>query len=80
MALVLLYVDDMITASNSKQQSSKRRKMETNDCDGENKEEKKVPYREAIGSLMYLANATRPDICYAVNYLAKMQQAPTEED
>jgi hypothetical protein len=27
------------------------------------------PYRQLIGSLMYLVN-TRPDICYAVNVLS----------
>ena len=29
---------------------------------------------------MYLANAARPDIAYAVNFLARMQHDPTEED
>ncbi|XP_071653943.1 uncharacterized protein [Temnothorax longispinosus] len=29
---------------------------------------------------MYLANATRPDIAFAVNYLARRQLEPTEED
>lgn len=29
-----------------------------------------VPYKQAIGSLLYVANGTRPDICYAVNKLA----------
>lgn len=47
----------------------------------ENKSEtKKIPYREAIGSLMYLSNATRPDITFAVNYLARKQLEPTKED
>lgn len=52
--------------------------------DSENSEKqneiKRVPFREAIGSLMYLANATRPDIAYAVNYLARKQINPTEDD
>lgn len=35
-----------------------------------------VPYREAIGSLNYVANGTRPDIAYAVNKLASYCEAP----
>lgn len=30
-----------------------------------------VPYLSAIGELMYLANATRPDIIFSVNLLAR---------
>ena len=30
-----------------------------------------LPYRQVIGSLMYAATTTRPDICYAVNKLAR---------
>ena len=36
----------------------------------------KVPYREAIGSLMYAAIGTRPDITYAVTALSQYLQNP----
>jgi len=37
---------------------------------------KKVPYIHAVGSLMYLAVATRPDIAYAVGVLARFNSNP----
>lgn len=40
----------------------------------------KAPYREAIGSLLYLAGTTRPDISYSVNFLSRKQVSPIEED
>lgn len=39
-----------------------------------------APYPEAIGSLLYLANATCPDISYAVNVLSRHQINPTNND
>ena len=33
-------------------------------------------YRSAIGSLLYMSCCTRPDICYAVNKLAKFSTNP----
>ena len=35
-----------------------------------------VPYRQAIGSLMYLMVGTRPDICYAVGKLSQYRENP----
>lgn len=43
-----------------------------------NDERTQKSYRELVGSLIYAAIATRPDICYAVNYLSRFQIKPTE--
>ena len=36
-----------------------------------------IPYRSAVGCLMYLACATRPDIAYAVSKVARSMAKPT---
>jgi len=36
----------------------------------------KIPYQEAVGSLMYLNQCTRPDITYAISYLSRFNQNP----
>lgn len=38
-----------------------------------------VPYRELIGSLLWLSTCTRPDITYATNKLASFTSCPTSE-
>ena len=37
---------------------------------------KTFPYREIIGTLLWISNGTRPDIAYAVNTLAKFTANP----
>lgn len=38
-----------------------------------------VPYREAVGSLLYLSNGTRPDLTYAVNKASRYLENPTKQ-
>lgn len=42
--------------------------------------EGRVPYRETVGSLMYLATATRPDIAFAVSSAARAMEKPTKKN
>jgi hypothetical protein len=44
----------------------------------ETPQEREYPIREAIGALMYLANATRPDMAFSVNNLARHVAKPTK--
>uniref|UniRef100_A0A8D9ARJ7 Copia protein n=2 Tax=Cacopsylla melanoneura TaxID=428564 RepID=A0A8D9ARJ7_9HEMI len=37
------------------------------------------PFRELVGSLMYLMIGSRPDICYALNFFCKYQDQATNE-
>ena len=39
---------------------------------------KSLPYRELIGTLLWIANGTKPDISYAVGTLAKFTNNPGE--
>lgn len=38
-----------------------------------------IPYRELIGSLLYVATISRPDITYAVVFLSRFLDKPTEQ-
>jgi len=40
----------------------------------------RFPYRSAVGALMYLMTATRPDIAYAVGVVSRNLENPTKSD
>ena len=39
----------------------------------------KIPYREAVGSLLWIANGTRPDVAFAFSHVAKYMSNPGME-
>lgn len=58
---------------------SKNLKLSKRDCpdtDIESKKMKSFPYRNLLGSLAFIANRTRPDITFAVNFLSQYQENP----
>lgn len=45
---------------------------------GESPTNPNLPYRQLLGSLMYIMVCSRPDICYHVGYLGRFQENPNE--
>lgn len=45
-----------------------------------NAKDLKFPYRQAVGSLLYLSNKTRPDLAYAVGFESRNLENPSHED
>ena len=46
--------------------------------EGEKVDMNKIPYSSAVGALLYLGNATRPDLSYAVGKTAKYCHLPNQ--
>ncbi|KFM74814.1 Copia protein, partial [Stegodyphus mimosarum] len=46
------------------------------DCPSTSAEMRKLPFRNLLGCLVFVANRTRPDITYAVNILSQFQENP----
>ena len=69
-------IDKILTKFKMKECNEAATPMEVN-FQIEEQEKLSVPYRELIGSLMYLATTSRPDIMYSVSYLSRVLENPT---
>lgn len=75
-----VYIENMLKRFNMDQANSL-----STPCGGCEKESEElvgneVPYREAVGCLMFLMIATRPDIAFAVSRAARAVEKPTTAD
>ena len=72
------YILDKLKIFNMENCKNARSPCSTDDMFAESTEDNVFPYRQAIGSLLYLATKTRPDICYAVFFLARFVVKPLD--
>ncbi|KAG6623897.1 Integrase catalytic core protein [Phytophthora cinnamomi] len=84
------YCEEIIERFHFVDAHPRRIPMETNmrltvkDTDTDRRKEKPVngknfPYRELVGSLMYLTTCTRPDLAFSVGQLSRYVQNPTQQ-
>lgn len=69
----------MLTRDGLRKINEEKKENEENEEEEEN-HKYDYSYREITGKLLFLANATRPDISYAVNVISRNQVNPKKED
>ena len=68
--------EDCTPASTPLPPGTKLSDINSPENDAERSEMSKLPYRELLGSLMYLYIGTRPDLSFAIQYLSRYQANP----
>ena len=58
--------------------SVKHRKVSDAEWADIKEEQSKIPYKQAVGSLIYLACGTRPDIAFSTTYMSQFNERPSD--
>lgn len=75
------YIEEIIEKFGMQYAKPAETPMIQNDClSDENQKKINFPYREAVGSLLYISSKTRPDIAYAVSFCSRKMENPTRND
>ena len=69
---------DLMQCKTTKTPAEQNNGAQEDDNDGGGKSVELLKYQELVGSLLYAAISTRPDIAYAVNKLTRHMQAPLQ--
>jgi len=74
------YLNDILNKFNTNNLTFSKNLIPIENTNLKNKKFEETKYRSAIGSLLYLAVCTRPDILYAVSKAARKSKEPNLED
>lgn len=75
------YVEKLLTTYNMDECKTVSTPMTEGTTESVDSNEKpKFPFRELVGSLLYVSGKTRPDISFAVNYSSRHLENPTKEN
>lgn len=78
-ALEILQKFGMATCKAAVSPSELNQRLSLYTITGDNDIAGRVPYQEVIGSLLYLANATRPDLAYSTSDMSRFNAKHSEE-
>lgn len=73
------YATHVVEVFNMENSKPVKTPMMVND-DGTKEMNQSFPYRESVGSILYLASKTRPDLTYAVGYASRHLDKPSKQD
>ncbi|KAF6202186.1 hypothetical protein GE061_004584 [Apolygus lucorum] len=74
------YIQRLLEKYEMNDANSVRTPMVTQNQQNQKFEEMKFPFREMVGSLLYVSSKTRPDLAYSVGYSSRHLENPSEQD
>jgi len=74
------FIDNLLNKYSINNKKKIKSPCSVNENNEDNEPVDKIKFKSIIGSLIYLARCTRPDIAFAVNFAARKSENPTQAD